>query len=212
MQERLNQLNARIANLIRIGSVSDVDTAKARVRVDIGRVKTNWLPWLTQRAGKTSTWSPLEVGEQVMVFSPSGELNQGVVIGGLWSKDNPAPSQSQAINCVKFADGSIISHDSEKNIISIQSQGDIAVQSAKAVKIKSAQTVSIESAKDVSIKAAMSVDIEAMTVNIKAGNLTISSPGVSMKTSGKDMIIDAASTVFTGNVAITGVVRAKNIA
>jgi len=102
------------------------------------------------------------------------------------------------------ADGSIVSHDSEKKVISIQSQGDI--------KVKSKKSVIIDSAKAVTIKAAESVDIEAMTVIIKAGNLNLISPGVSMKTSGNSMIIDAGSTHFTGNVAISGVVSAKNIA
>lgn len=83
----------RLQCLIRIGRVTTVDPAKARVRVTFGGDSdSDWLPWLAQRAGVISEWAPPRVGEQVLVVSPGGETNQAVVIGSLFSTGDPAPS------------------------------------------------------------------------------------------------------------------------
>ena len=46
----------KLANIIRIGKISKVDGA--RVRVQIGRIKTGWLPIISM-AGESSIWIPL---------------------------------------------------------------------------------------------------------------------------------------------------------
>ncbi|MFB9149525.1 phage baseplate assembly protein V [Roseovarius ramblicola] len=79
----------RIAGLVRIGHVIDVDPAQALARVSLGgAAETDWLPWTAARAGVISDWAPLQVGEQVVVASPGGESNQGVIIGSLFSAAN----------------------------------------------------------------------------------------------------------------------------
>ena len=81
----LADINSRLARMMRIGTVVELDEAAARVRVTCGagdgKITTAWLPWITARAGPDRTWWALEPGEQVMVLSPSGEMAQGVVLG-----------------------------------------------------------------------------------------------------------------------------------
>ncbi len=85
----ITELNRRLANLIRLGVIDRVDHASARVRVKIGDLLTAWLPWATIKAGKDSAWWAPEKGEQVLVFSPSGDLAQGVVLGAIFQNAFP---------------------------------------------------------------------------------------------------------------------------
>ncbi|WP_295467111.1 phage baseplate assembly protein V [uncultured Pseudomonas sp.] len=39
---------------------------------------TGQLPWLPLRTGKSREWDPPTVGEQVVIFSPSGQTAQGI--------------------------------------------------------------------------------------------------------------------------------------
>ncbi|WP_154392663.1 phage baseplate assembly protein V, partial [Yersinia enterocolitica] len=85
-------LKRLLANIIRIGIVSDVDLANGLCRVKIGNLETDWLNWLTLRAGRVRFWSAPSIGEQVMVLSIGGELTTGFVLPAIFSDANPAPS------------------------------------------------------------------------------------------------------------------------
>ena len=54
----LSDLDRRLANVVRFGTVAAVDHAQALVRVDIGELVTDWLPWAAPRAGANRVWSP----------------------------------------------------------------------------------------------------------------------------------------------------------
>ena len=66
-----------MANIIRLGRIAEIDGDQ--VRVEIGRVKTGWLP-IVSNAGNTSLWLPISEGEQVVVFAPYGEMAQAFVL------------------------------------------------------------------------------------------------------------------------------------
>ncbi len=51
------ELQRKVANIIRIGVVKEVDCEKAKVRVKIGDIVTDYLPWITSKAGKDRDWS-----------------------------------------------------------------------------------------------------------------------------------------------------------
>lgn len=83
-----------IHNLIRTGTIAEVDHAAARVRVKSGALLTDWLPWIESRAGTSRSWNPPTVGEQVMLFSPGGDPAAGLVLTGLFSNAHPTPANS----------------------------------------------------------------------------------------------------------------------
>ncbi|SQI32053.1 Phage P2 baseplate assembly protein gpV [Providencia alcalifaciens] len=60
-----------IRNMIRIGVVTAVD-AKKGCRVQIGDLETDWLNWLTLRAGQTRTMNAPSIGEQVLILAIGG--------------------------------------------------------------------------------------------------------------------------------------------
>ena len=105
------QLSRMMENLIRLGKIEEIDLSGKCCRVRTGKLLTNWLPWISPRAGTTRTWDPPTVGEQVMVFSPSGELAAGVVLTGIFSNAHPAPSSSAAEHVTEYPDGAIIGYN-----------------------------------------------------------------------------------------------------
>ncbi len=74
MNSQLSEIMRLITNLIRTGTVSEVDTVNWLCRVKTGDLETNWINWLTLRAGGTRTWWKPTVGEQVVLLSLGGNL------------------------------------------------------------------------------------------------------------------------------------------
>jgi phage baseplate assembly protein gpV len=96
-----SDLFRRVANLIRIGKIAEVDGTQ--VKVQIGKVKTNWLP-IVSMAGDTSVWIPISVGEQVAVISPYGEMAQSFVIRSIHYNKYAAPENKNDIFIKSKAD------------------------------------------------------------------------------------------------------------
>ena len=73
---RIEDAERRLANIARPGKVIETDFEKGVVKVKVGDLESAWVPWRT-RAGSQLLWDPPAVGEQVVLFSPSGEPGQG---------------------------------------------------------------------------------------------------------------------------------------
>jgi phage baseplate assembly protein V len=100
----------KLANLIRFGTVQAV-TGK-RVRVKIGGLLTRPIAWVSTRAGKTKSWSPPDIGEQVVVLSPNGDTGCGVAIGGIFSDAYDVPEQATPDTVLMaFRDGAVLLYD-----------------------------------------------------------------------------------------------------
>lgn len=107
----LVELSRRLENLIRIGTIAEVDHPNALCRVRTGGLLTDWLPFVPARAGNTRTWDPPTVGEQVTVLSPSGEPAGGIVLTGIYSTAHAAPSQSPDDHVIDYPDGARIAYN-----------------------------------------------------------------------------------------------------
>lgn len=107
----LSEMNRRLANLIRLGSVVEADYEKARVKIKIGPITTHWLPWITSNATHNRNWNAPEIGEQVLVLSPSGEMSQGTVIRGIYQQKHSAPETNIDKQSMEFKDGTTIHYD-----------------------------------------------------------------------------------------------------
>lgn len=108
---RLTEVERKLNNLVRAGTVAEADYAAAKVRVTIGPITTGWLPWLTARAGADRSWWAPEVGEQVVLLAPAGELAQAWVLPAGFSDMAPAPAASADVMRAVFGDGLVIEHD-----------------------------------------------------------------------------------------------------
>ncbi|MGC6386646.1 phage baseplate assembly protein V [Ewingella sp. S1.OA.A_B6] len=106
-----NDVLRLLRNLIRIGTVAEVDLVEGTCRVDTAGNKTDWLHWLTARAGRARVWWSPSVGEQVLLLSLGGELDTAFVLPGVFSDDFPAPSASADAVHIAFPDGAVIEYE-----------------------------------------------------------------------------------------------------
>lgn len=105
----LAELHRRIENLIRTGTVEEVKGDRARIRT--GELTTDWLPWLTLRAGDARTWWRPSTGEQVLLLCLSGELTTAVALPAIYSDANPAPLLDEQVHHTVYPDGAVVEYD-----------------------------------------------------------------------------------------------------
>lgn len=116
MEFTLADISRRLENMIRFGVIAEVKHSRTpKVRVRVGKFTTNWIPVTTAQAGTTKTWSPTVVGEQCMIFSPSGDPAAGVAMPGINSKHFPAPDDNEHNNRTQFGDGAKVDYDAENH-------------------------------------------------------------------------------------------------
>lgn len=102
---QIPDMERRLANAIRIGTVAELNTEKKRIRVKVGKITTGWLRWSMGRSGPDNEWSPPEVGEQVILAAPSGDLTQAVAIGTIYRDEFEAPGNSADQTVRTWKDG-----------------------------------------------------------------------------------------------------------
>jgi phage baseplate assembly protein gpV len=133
MAFRVTELERRLGNLLRGGSIIATDFATARVKVRSGDLVTGWLPWLTHRAGGDVTWHAPEIGEQVMILSPDGEPAQGVVLPAIYSTAVSAPANSADRSVITYQGGLLrFEADREAGVFrligNVELVGDVAIE------------------------------------------------------------------------------------
>lgn len=205
--QRIPQINAsdlqhRLSRIIAIGTVVEADYEKARVKVTIGEWTTGWLPWLTRRASNDINWCALEVGEQVLVISPSGDMAQGVVIGSIYQQQQQdlvsdiPPEKRQSIQRIKYQDGTTIEYDRDKHLLKADVKGDVELLVEKNITAKVTKDVDITVAGKLTAKVSGNVDITVDgTLNATVAKAaTIKAKGITLESTG-DMTLKAAGTM-----------------
>ncbi len=109
----------RLHNLIRYGLVEEVQYSPPRCRVRSGELLTDWLPWLTPRAGQMRIWSPPETGEEVLLLSLDGNTETAFVLPALFSHDNPAPTDNGRQIHITLPGGCTVIWDSGTRTLSV---------------------------------------------------------------------------------------------
>lgn len=115
----LQELARALRNMIRTGVIVETDLDAGRCRVQTGGIQTDWLQWLTQRAGRSRTWWAPSVGEQVMILAVGGELDTAFVLPAIFSDDYPAPSASADALHIAFPDGAVIEYEPETSALTV---------------------------------------------------------------------------------------------
>lgn len=163
----------QLSNLIRLGTVSEVDLPAGRCRVQTGEMHTDFLPWFTPAAGQVLVWCPPSVGEQVALLSSDGDTANAVVLRGLYSAAFSAPSSTASMTLLQFADGAVLSYDSEAHALSatLPAGGTATVTADGGLTINGPVTingdVTIREDLTVSGKATASVDVVGGGVSLK---------------------------------------------
>lgn len=106
------EASRRIANVIRYGIVKETDYEKALIRVELqdGELLTDWIPWVTLRAGNDKFWWAPEEGEVMLLLAPSGELANAVALPAAFSNQNQNAAEP-TVQRQTFDDGTVIEYD-----------------------------------------------------------------------------------------------------
>lgn len=108
---KVAEIDRRMSNMFRHGTVHSVDPAKQTVRLNIGQGDDG--PLLSppipygQIAGALKVHTPPSVGQQMTMMSPSGDPQQSVAMPFTWSNQNQSPSQSPNENVITYGGATI---------------------------------------------------------------------------------------------------------
>lgn len=126
----MSDAERRIANVARYATIAEASYGNPpRVRVRDGETLSNWLPFTTSRAGGDRSWHPPEVGEQVIVLAPGGDLNAGCVIGTLYRDAAPAPGDRATLARTVYDDGTVVEYDREAHtyLMDVNAAGRVTI-------------------------------------------------------------------------------------
>ncbi|MDO8031923.1 phage baseplate assembly protein V [Janthinobacterium sp. SUN128] len=200
MNADLSDILRLLQNLIRLGTIAQVDGAMARVQLG-PQLTTEWLNWITPRGGTTRAWSAPTEGEQVMVLSPGGDLTRGVIVPALFSKAFDAPESSHTIHATHYPDGAVVQYDHAAHALTATLPGGTATITADKVTSNAPSTICMG---DVTIMGNLVVKknatVEGATalnggVNAKAG----AAGGVAMSVQGT---VKASEDVQAGTISL----------
>lgn len=170
----ITELDRRISNLIQIGTVKEADYLKAKLKVKIGEITTDWLPWLTKRASNDTTWWAPEVGEQVIVLAPSGELKQAVILPALYQNAHPAIDDNADVSKTVYKDATFTRYNRDSHVLTVNVN--------KEGKIEIIIGDSIITMIDTEIK-----------INNKASTITVTDPSIVLESNGSSITINGSS-------------------
>ncbi|MGG7447744.1 phage baseplate assembly protein V [Kosakonia oryzendophytica] len=189
-QLSLQEMARTLRNMIRTGIIVETDLNTGRCRVQTGGLVTQWLQWLTHRAGQSRTWWAPSVGEQVLVLAVGGELDTAFVLPGIYSDDRPAPSASADAWHVAFPDGAVLEyepHTSALKVSGIKTADISASQSITAsvpeVLVKASTRVTLDTPEVVCTNKLITGTLEVKSGGTMRGNIEHS--GGSLSSNGK---------------------------
>ena len=105
--------------MIEVGIISEVRDDRAKVA--IGSMVTDFLPVFQAHANSYAvSFSPIRVGEQVLVLPVHDELNSGVVLRGLYQSSHKTDATDKKVH-ISFEDGIKMSYDSSSSCLEISS-------------------------------------------------------------------------------------------
>lgn len=91
--------------------VVGVDLAAPAVRVSNGEWTSAWVRWHSLAAGKARHWRAPSLGEQGVLFNPSGQAGMGTFIPGLYGNAGGPPDNRDHVEVWRFDDGGSLVYD-----------------------------------------------------------------------------------------------------
>ncbi|WP_256815674.1 MULTISPECIES: phage baseplate assembly protein V [Pseudomonas] len=185
MSYALAEHDRMISGMVIPCRVVAVDLAAAMVRVSDGGDWTSaWVRWHSQGAGKARHWRAPSLGEQGVLFSPSGNPAQGTFVPGLYGNAGSQPDNRDHVEVWRFDDGGSLLYDWEAK------RYQITLPSG-AVEIKVGATVATLT-DDAITAVTTSANIQAATITLE-GQVQINGPlTVTGDINGGGRIIDTA--------------------
>ena len=145
MEFEIAQLFRRFENLIRIGTIAELDYENKKLRVKTGELITDWLPWPAEIGKNFKRWRPLREGTQVVLACPSGDTAQALIISMLYSNavDSPLTDAEGNIDLIQFDDGTKLEYDSSSSTLTVDATSKITIKASEMLTLE-APNISIK--------------------------------------------------------------------
>lgn len=127
MNFEIAELDRKLNNLLRIGTIKVADHERQQIKVESGGLTTGWLDWPAEIGRNYRRWRPLRVGTQVLIACPSGDPAQALVIGMLYTQAIDTPSENPEIDLIEFNGGSYLKHNATDNSIHIHAAAEMTL-------------------------------------------------------------------------------------
>jgi len=125
LEKRMKALEERLNSMVQVGTVTEV--IGGAVRVELNGHASHELPVLFPRTQTDKFFAMPDVGEQVVcIFLPIG-LEQGFVLGAIYSDEDEPPAEGSHLTHITFGDGSVMEYDRTAHKLSIDVKGPVAV-------------------------------------------------------------------------------------
>ena len=141
MNVQLTEIMRLITNLIRTGTVTEVDRENWLCRVKVGELETNWINWLTLRAGGARTWWCPSLEEQVVVLSMGGNIETAFALPAIYSSQFAPPSDSVDGCVTQYPDGGWFEYESATGRWHVKGIKSMVIEAADNITFKTAEFV-----------------------------------------------------------------------
>nr|WP_314426905.1 phage baseplate assembly protein V [uncultured Erwinia sp.] len=169
MNAQLTEIMRLITNLIRSGVVSEVDRKKCLCRVKVNGLETNWINWLTLRAGSARTWWCPSPGEQVVILSMGGNLETAFVLPAIYSRQCAPPADSVDGCVTAYPDGGWFEYEPASGRWYVKGIKSMVIEASDGITLKTGKFVleadSTHITSDITVKGAVSQSGGAMSSN-----------------------------------------------
>ncbi len=141
MNAQLTEIMRLITNLIRTGVVTEVDRENWLCRVKTGDLETNWISWLTLRAGNARTWWRPSKGEQVVLLSLGGNLETAFALPAVYSNQFAPPSTSADACVTEHPDGGWFEYEPATGRWYVRGIKSMVIEAADNITMKTSEFV-----------------------------------------------------------------------
>jgi phage baseplate assembly protein V len=181
MRRKQDNDGGELGELIRFGTVAEVDGEAGELVLDCGDVRTGPIPWLERRAGTTRTRSDPSVGEQALLLCPDGDVEGAIALVGVSSDASPLPGAS-GVELIEFEDGAALSYDPAAHIL------EVKLPAGATVKIEATGGVTLDASDgglsikgDVAIEGNVSIEGDAQVSGTATADTDVVGGGKSLK-------------------------------
>jgi len=154
-----------IQEIVRVGVVTGVNPERGTVRVhlvDVDDQVSYELPVIYRKTNRDKEYWMPDVGEHVVcIFSGQG-LEQGFVLGAIYSSADLVPVSSKDKCHITFEDGTVIEYDRAAHKLTADIKGD--------VELKATGRCDVNCQSQIYLKSATNVTIEAPSLSMKGGS------------------------------------------
>lgn len=204
----LSEILRLVHNLIRIGTVAELDHEAARARLADGEMLTDWRPWLAMRAGTTRDWDPPTVGEQALLLCPGGDPAVGIIVTGIFSTAHAAPINDAAKRHRSYPDGAVVEYDHEKHHLQATIPGTANIDATGDVTVNTEGNARVNADQNIAAMAGANITAEAEgTINATAAaaiNLTSPANAINGPLQVSGTVTLGASLAVAGAIAAQG--------